>query len=140
VVVGLDGSEGAAAALRWCTEHALDFGVEVVAVYVLDPVISVIPNPVLPEQIPAYEDAGAAMAQTLEEWCAPLRASGVPYRSAVRYGPTVDALQRAADDEDALMIVVGRRGRGGLAEVLLGSVPHGLTHRASRPVLVVPAR
>jgi nucleotide-binding universal stress UspA family protein len=140
VVLGLDGSVGAAAALRWCVDHAAALGVDVVAVSALDPVISVVPNPVLPEQVPAYEEDAAALSQALEGWCAPLRAAGVPCRSEVLYGPAVDALQHAADDEDALMIVVGRRGRGGLAEILLGSVPLGLTHRATRPVLVVPAR
>jgi nucleotide-binding universal stress UspA family protein len=139
IVLGLDGSEGAGAALQWCLEHAAELGVEVLAVYALDPVISVVPTPVLPEQVPNYqEQAAATMLQALQEWCAPFREAGVPFRSEVLYGPAVDALQQAADDEDALMIVVGRRARSGFAEILLGSVPHDLTHRAMRPVLVVP--
>jgi len=42
---------------------------------------------------------------------------------------------------DADLIVVGRRGRGEVAELLLGSVSHELTHDTARPVLLIsPAR
>jgi len=51
-----------------------------------------------------------------------------------------DGLLRAADDTDALAILVGTRGRGALASAVLGSVASGLVHRAHRPILLVPAR
>jgi hypothetical protein len=35
------------------------------------------------------------------------------------------------------VIVVGRRGRGGVAELLLGSVSHELVFHSKRPVLVI---
>jgi nucleotide-binding universal stress UspA family protein len=41
---------------------------------------------------------------------------------------------------DARAIVVGSRGRGGLSDVLLGSVPGRVVHHADRPVLVVRAK
>jgi nucleotide-binding universal stress UspA family protein len=103
--------------------------------------ISVIPAPVLPEQSPMWEEqAMEQMAGELDEWSRPLRDAGVPSRTCVALGTPFEVLERIADDEDALMIVVGRSGRGGLREMLLGSVPHALTHHALRPVLVVPVR
>ncbi|MFD0531064.1 universal stress protein [Kitasatospora arboriphila] len=47
--------------------------------------------------------------------------------------------QLAAASENALALVVGRRGRGGFTGLRLGSVPHGLLHRARCPLVAVPA-
>ena len=141
LVVGLDGSAGARAALEWCVRYAPALGAEVVAVFALNPLTSVIPAPVLPEQSPEWEEqAMQEMAGELHEWSRPLGDAGVPVRTCVALGTPFEVLERIADDEDAVMIVVGRSGRGGLAEMMLGSVPHTLTHHSVRPVLVVPAR
>lgn len=45
----------------------------------------------------------------------------------------------AAEQYDALAIVVGVAGRGPMAGALLGSVTYQVVHRSTRPVLVVPA-
>lgn len=79
------------------------------------------------------------IAETLErEWCAPIREAGVPFRSAVETGKPATILMQVADREDARMIVVGSRGIGGFAELLLGSVSHQLAHHARRPLVIVP--
>jgi nucleotide-binding universal stress UspA family protein len=49
-----------------------------------------------------------------------------------------EAILRAADQYDALTIVVGSAGRGPMAGALLGSVTYQVVHRSTRPVLVVP--
>jgi nucleotide-binding universal stress UspA family protein len=51
-----------------------------------------------------------------------------------------DAILRAADQYDALAIVVGAAGGWGpLAGALLGSVTYQVVHRSTRPVVVVPS-
>jgi nucleotide-binding universal stress UspA family protein len=45
-----------------------------------------------------------------------------------------------AQREKADVIVVGRRGRGGVAELLLGSTSHELVLHSRLPVLVVSAK
>ncbi|MGW2370984.1 MULTISPECIES: universal stress protein [Kitasatospora] len=52
------------------------------------------------------------------------------------HGHPVEELGIAS--EHALAVVVGRRGSGGFTGMRLGSVPHGLLHRANCPVITVP--
>ncbi|WP_367826200.1 universal stress protein [Streptomyces sp. LMG1-1-1.1] len=54
----------------------------------------------------------------------------------VLIGSPVETLAHAA--EHALAVVVGRRGHGGYTGMRVGSVVHGLLHRAHCPVITVP--
>lgn len=111
------------------------------AVFALNPLVSVVPASVLPDESPMWEEGAVKrIAEELHEWCRPLDEAGVSARTSVVRGTPFEVLERIADEEDAVMIVVGRSGRGGITEMLLGSVPHSLTHHAVRPVLVVPVR
>jgi nucleotide-binding universal stress UspA family protein len=49
------------------------------------------------------------------------------------------ALASVADRVDAYLVVVGRTGKGGIAELLLGSVSHELAQQCNRPLLLVSA-
>jgi nucleotide-binding universal stress UspA family protein len=49
-------------------------------------------------------------------------------------------IERVAEEEDATIIIVGKHGRGYLADRFLGSTAENVSHRARRPVLVVPQR
>jgi len=80
--------------------------------------------------------------ERLEEIGAVLEPSGVEWRMRELIGVAADALMQVADEEDALMIVVGTRPggfRGALRSVFTGSVAVRLAHRQYRPVVVVPS-
>jgi nucleotide-binding universal stress UspA family protein len=145
IVVGVDGSDGSAAALRWAIGIAKRLDAEIVAVHVLE----------LPYPVAAPIAGGALMGigtqasfeQSLREevkelfhstWCAPLFESGVRYREVFGDGRAGPTLLQAAERERADLIVTGRRGLGSVTELLAGSVSQYLIHRARTPVVVIP--
>jgi nucleotide-binding universal stress UspA family protein len=137
MIVGVDGSEGSARAVEWCAATAGALGAEVVAVCVVVPPVSFIPpTGAFPADDQEHERVGKELGET---WCAPLRDAGVPHRSIVVDGTPADTLLEAADEVDADLVVVGRRGHRGLAELLLGGVASALAHRCRRPLVIVPA-
>jgi len=139
IVVGIDGSEGAAAALAWAVEHAPLLDAEVVVVHSMDVTLAMPPPTVAAPPFVVDDELRAGMRDALHEWCAPLREAGVPYRAELYEGNAVGAITKIAEEVDADLLVVGRRGRGGFSELVLGSVAHSLSHHAKVPVVIVPA-
>ena len=81
-------------------------------------------------------DANAVVLSALEV----LTAAGVKARGEVRnatYGYAAREIAGDAKDHDADVIVMGSRGHGDLAGVVLGSTVHKVIHLADRPVLVI---
>ncbi len=141
IVVGVDGSEHAAAALATSAGLARSLGAEIVAVHAVPPPATaeygfdLFPT-VPPELDPAWR--AEVRRQLEEEWCRPLEEAGVPYRTVERDGRPATVIREVADEEEADLVVVGRRGRGRVAELLLGSVSHELSHTCQRPLLLIP--
>jgi nucleotide-binding universal stress UspA family protein len=71
------------------------------------------------------------------QWCKGLREAGVGYRMIIEDGRPASVIAQVADRVNADVIVVGRRGRGGVAELVLGSVSHELVLHSKRPILVI---
>jgi nucleotide-binding universal stress UspA family protein len=97
--------------------------------------------PSTPRGAAAYANEDAmrrGLASALEEWCEPFRARDVEYESRLVDGLAAETLMRIADEVHGALVVVGRRGHGGFAEMVLGSVPHTLSHHCDIPVVVVP--
>jgi nucleotide-binding universal stress UspA family protein len=139
IVVGVDGSDASAAALKWAIRLAKAVGSQVIAVYAVD-VPSYYPEPYgVPVQFDS-EWRAAMRADFENRWCKPLKAAGVRYRTVMEDGRAASLLAGVADREKADMLVVGRRGRGGVAELLLGSTSHELVLHSKRPVLVISAK
>jgi nucleotide-binding universal stress UspA family protein len=139
IAVGVDGSESSAAAVKWAVRLAKATGAQVIAVYAVDiPVY--FPEP---EELPFVLDDEwrAGMKSEFEDrWCKPLKVGGVRYRAIMEDGRAATVIAEVAEREKADVIVVGRRGRGGVAELLLGSTSHELVLHSRQPVLVVSAK
>ena len=137
IVVGVDGSEHAKYALQWAARMAKGTDSEVVAVYaIIPPVYFDTGYAAMPVQYD--EDWRAEMKRQLEgEWTKPLADAGVKFRTTMQDGRAAGVIAAVADAEDADVLIVGRRGRGGVAELVLGSVSHELVLQSKRPILVI---
>ena len=130
IVVGFDGSENAAAALRWALSMAPD-DAEVEALIAIDVIPWLSPETVVerhPEAVAAARERISAAADAVDP-------DGRATRNFVLHGPR-QSFAESLDGAD--LVVVGPRGIGGLARALLGSVTSWLLHDARCPVAVVP--
>ena len=138
IIVGLDGSEGSTRALNWSLTLARDLGADLIAVHAYPAVLpGAPPMSFLVDDGQIRKELATLMD---DEWTVPLRKAEIPHRSIVEAGSPSDVLMRVADRENADLIVVGSRGRGGFSGLLLGSVSQQVTHYAHQPVVVVPPK
>lgn len=138
IVVGIDGSDGSRAALRWAIAEARLRGaaVEAVSAYHVPytGAASVMPLMLDPEDFRASADA--LLAKALDEVEDEAAALPKPITAIAVEGPASTVLVEAG--LGASLLVVGARGHGRLAGMLLGSVSRQVTEHASVPVVVVP--
>jgi nucleotide-binding universal stress UspA family protein len=132
ILVGMDGSDGAARAVAWTTELAVALGAHVVAIHAFDGGRH---EPSTAAHTRLRRTAGYALER---EWCEPLRRASVPYRAVVADGDPRSVLLETARQERSALVVVGTRGLGRLSAVLLGSVASHVAERSMHPVVIVP--
>ena len=136
IVVGVDGSKGSLAALRFALDEAHVRGSDVKAVsawHIPTGVYQVgyVPGPI--EKKDYQEPAKAMLVRSLEEVAG--NVDGVTVTPVVREGQAADVLTDEARGAD--LLVVGSRGLGGFRGLLLGSVSQQCAHHASCPVAIV---
>jgi nucleotide-binding universal stress UspA family protein len=135
VVVGVDGSETSVRAVDFAFDQADRLGAPLVAVHAWEPPPMMGPVPGWrPDEI---EELRMAEKVLLSESLAGHsdRYPDVEVRPVVlRGGPAHSVLVTA---EDAQLLVVGSRGRGGFRGLLLGSVSQAVVHHATCPVAIV---
>jgi nucleotide-binding universal stress UspA family protein len=132
IVVGVDGSAGATAALRWAASEARAHGRPLIVVHAWDtPAFYGYPLAPVPEMGDAVRAAGeTCLDEALTEVFGDQRPTEV--RRELVQGNAARVLIDMA--ENASLLVVGARGHGSFT---LGSVCDRCVHHASCPVLVV---
>lgn len=134
IVVGVDASEQSELVAGKAIDMARAFGAALDAVHVFQP--------------PFVYDLGAAIdvpmieeAESGAVWnrIGPLldEADDLEIERVRLTGGPAQMLVRYADEHDADLIVVGNRGRGDFASLVLGSTSHGVIHGAACDVVVV---
>jgi nucleotide-binding universal stress UspA family protein len=138
IIVGIDGSEHSRRALEWAINEAAVRQVPL-TVLTVHQAAAFWSGPV---STPGDEDLTTEAGKKVkEETDAALEKLGAGTRPPsvtvqARNGiPTVELLKASADAD---LIVVGSRGTGGFAKLMLGSVSSQIVHHAQCPVVVIP--
>ncbi len=129
-----DFSEPSEAALLFATTLGRGYGAKVHALHVLLPVAYTYTTPGLTTlAIEAEEENAQAEMQRVESQLA-----GLAHRTLVERGIEVwPAVQRAIEDDDVDLVVLGTHGRTGADKLLLGSVAEEIFRRSPVPVLTI---
>jgi nucleotide-binding universal stress UspA family protein len=136
IVVGVDGSEASGVALEFAVEEAVrrKGGLRIVCTWEL-PAVAAPPEVFAPPLVGGHaEYAERAVSEAVaraKELQPQIQCTGV-----VVPGYASDVL--VEEGRAAALLVVGRRGHGGLAGLLLGSVSRRVADHAPCPVTIVP--
>lgn len=139
IVVGIDGSAGSLPAFSWALRQAHGCAAEVLAVYAWQvPALAYsAPGYIPPEKESLDAEAKRILAGALKASGITPGAAGVSLR--VGNGPAADVIAEVCDETGAEMAVVGSRGHGRIAEILLGSTSRSLLQKSKVPLAIVPA-
>jgi len=138
IIVGVDGSDSSKGALAWAYDEAVQHGAALT-------VVAAFHSPTLPMSPPygslppeGYESQPRQDAlDRLDQLTSSLepKTPAVDVRTVVEEGNPAKVLIERSKEAD--LLVVGSRGHGGFAGMLLGSVSHHLVAHAECPVVVV---
>ena len=136
ILLATDGSRDAGAALVYARDLALHNGAPVIVVHAFDPVPAYLGEPMGNRLTARHLAASEVVAR---EASARLEQAGVEVIEEVLQGPAAEAILQVARVRGCDLIVMGSRGHGALASLILGSVSLRVLAHARAPVLVVKA-
>jgi len=136
IIVGVDGSPPADAAIRWAARSAAMRHTTLTIVYAAMPVVGAWAAAPMPENLLEWQhELGRGIVDAAQQIAKESTNGSLQISTEVLFTPTVPALVEIS--RSAEMIVVGCRGRGAFARTVLGSVSMGLIHHAHCPVAVI---
>ncbi|MBO1334410.1 universal stress protein [Streptomyces sp. VRA16 Mangrove soil] len=138
LIVGVDGSRGALAALRWAVAQARPMYADVVAVHVWQPSARYRAPYAPVDGLASPSDDRRRAHRILDDTVARVLAwePGARLRPLLTEGPTVPVL--VAHSDRAQLLVLGRRSSEDPALPALGAVARACIRRARCPVVTVP--
>jgi nucleotide-binding universal stress UspA family protein len=140
IVVGTDGSDTAAEAVRQAVELAKLSGAELNIVSAYEPVSK---RRVEKESLDAPADVQYEIGPredvnlVLDAAAATARSEGIEVQTHPVEGEPAEAVLDIAEKTEADLIVVGNKGMTGARRFLLGSVPNNVSHHAPCSVMIV---
>lgn len=137
IIVGVDGSEHSQRALAWALREAQLRDVPLTVITVSPAIVSYWGAVSYPEGKLDNEQARQEVEADVAKAVSSLSGTVPQVTVQVTAGSPATALIEAAQDDD--LLVVGSRGSGGFARLMLGSVSSQVAHHAPCPVVVIPA-
>lgn len=135
IVWATDFSDEASAALRYAVVFARTFGAELLALHVVpdfSPVLYNTAEAIKGELTSRIAGVKSEMLTRLDEQN---RFEGLSFRGLVKEGKAAEAIVAAAREEEADLIVMGKKGRTGLDRLFIGSVANQVLRSSPVPVL-----
>lgn len=136
ILLATDGSPDAEQALVYAQALAVCEDAQVIVVHAFEPVPTFLGEPVEDRVLGRHVAAGEEVADAA---ASRLREAGVDIIVEVLEGPAADAILNVANVRQCDLIVMGSRGHGALASLILGSVSQHVVAHARAPVMVVKA-
>ena len=135
IVVGVDDSDGTRAAISWAASAARAAGWPLTFVHAFVDLV----HPPVRGFIAPEADLRAEADELVDRAEAYLRSTGwtdQPTPRIIHPARPADLLKELSDE--ALMVVVGRRGTGGFRDMLVGSTAYAVAEHCDAPVVIVP--
>ncbi len=137
ILVGIDGSDASLKASRKAADIAKKFCSELILVSIVPPPTVLLGEMLVPEVLdtsPLKEAAEHSLSQ-LKELLE--KEHGITVRTLVSVGDPAEALVDIAEQENADLIVIGRRGLSKIERFFVGSITKKVLERSPIDVLVV---
>lgn len=140
ILVGQDGSVGAAKALDFAMAVAKGCGMPLVVAAVVEwsPYAVGTPDDLAKRHTERKQEIAQAKKELIDPAVAKAKAAGLEAIPVIRHGHAAEVLAKLAKEHKASQVVVGLRGQTKLERLLFGSVAGTLVQISPVPVTVVP--
>ena len=133
ILVAVDGSQNARDALDMALDMAQRYGASLGLLHAFPHVSDLLGYPQYDHLLEARTLIGHQLLESARAQVGDL----APVELHLVEGPAAPAILRVASEEAYDLIVIGSRGLGQIAGMLLGSVSHAVAQRAECPVMIV---
>lgn len=133
ILVAVDGSPSSRDALAVALDLAQKYKASICLLHVFPHVSDLLGTPQYEQLLEARSANGQSILESMRTQVGDL----VPVETQLIEGPPAPAILRVAEEDGFDLIVMGSRGHGQLAGLLLGSVSNAVAQRATCPVMIV---
>ncbi|QRK10428.1 universal stress protein [Archangium violaceum] len=137
ILIAVDGSPASLRALEFGASLAAKLGVGAVLLYVMQQVVLPMGGGgpgTLSELQDSLQTEGTRLLASLAD---EVRSHGVEVETELGMGTPALVIHDRSEAPDIQMVVMGSRGHGAMARLLLGSVATQVVHASGKPVVVV---